>query len=102
MNLFHTDDTLRASIADDPELDVQTKELFLVLVDRPEGSVAIKTIEQFCQLMHRGYLRVHGFPPAPCVLLQMAERIGNRKKIRVNEFFQIMVDVMGNFPEPSL
>ncbi len=100
--LFHTNDAALDDVAKDPELDAQTKELFLLLVNRNEFSHAVKAIEQFCALMRRGYVRVHGFPPAPLVLYGMAQKIGPRKKIRVQEFISIMQDVMGNFPAPSV
>ena len=97
--LFHTNDPALDAVAKDPALDEQTKELFVLLVHRTDG-VRIQAVEQFCRLMRSGYVRVHGFPPAPLVLFGMAKEIGNRKKIRVQEFFKIMSDVMGNFPEP--
>lgn len=97
--LFHTNDPALDAVAKDTRLDDQTKELFALLMHRSDG-VRVQSVEQFCRLMRAGYVRVHGFPPAPLVLFQMAEKIGMRKKIRVQEFFKIMADVMGNFPEP--
>lgn len=99
--LFHTNDAALAAVAEDPELDAQTKELFVLLVHRNDG-IRVQTVEQFCRLMRRGHVRCHGFPPAPQVLLEMAQAIGNRKKMRVQEFFKLMLLAMGNFPEPSI
>lgn len=62
MNLFHTNDPLRETIAHDRGLDDETKELFLLLVTIPEGTSA-KMINQFCQLLKRNYVWIDGFPP---------------------------------------
>lgn len=97
--LFHTNDAKVDWVAKDPQFDEPTKELFALLVHRTDG-VRVQTVEQFCKLMRAGVVRVHGFPPAPIILFEMAQGIGPRKKIRVQEFFKLMMDAMGRWPEP--
>ncbi len=96
--MFHVNDAALNAVRDNPDLDEKTKELFVLLLHR-QNDVRVQAIEQFCRLMRSGHVRVHGFPPAPCVLAEMAKRIGPKKKLRVDEFFNTMMLAMGNFPE---
>ncbi len=71
-DLFHLNGVLRETIAHDPGLSEQTKELFLVLVERECVDVldspafqAAETINQFCMLLRKNYVWIEGFPPPP-------------------------------------
>jgi len=71
-DLFHLNGVLRETIAYDPGLSEQTKELFLLLVERECVDVVdgdafriSETINQFCTLLRKNYVWIEGFPPPP-------------------------------------
>lgn len=61
MNIFHSNEPLRETIAFDRGLSDETKELFVLLSTCPEGQSA-KMVNQFCQLLVRNYVWIDGFP----------------------------------------
>lgn len=62
--LFHVNKPLLETIAHDPGLSDDTKELFVLLAN-VEDSTSGKTIDQFCELLRRNYVWIEGFPPPP-------------------------------------
>jgi hypothetical protein len=64
MKLFHTNGPLLETIAHDPGLKDETKELFVLLSNVPNCTSG-QTINQFCELMRRNYVWIEGFPPPP-------------------------------------